>query len=107
MERAGRRVHCREQRDHAQGLGPHDDLRQGRRGRGEAASRRKDLTLKDPKDWKIIGKPVKRLDTVDKVTGKQVYGFDLKLPGMLNAAIKECPVFGGKVKSFDAPRSRA
>src|ERR1700741_3213909 len=47
---------------------------------------------------------MKRLDTADKVTGKQVYGFDLKLPGMLNAAIKDCPVFGGKVKSFDAGR---
>ena len=44
------------------------------------------------------------LDTADKVTGKQVYGVDLKLPGMLNAAIKECPVFGGKVKSFDAAK---
>ena len=65
-------------------------------------SRPKDVKLKDPKDWKIAGKPMKRLDTLDKVTGKQVYGFDLKLPGMLNAAIKECPVFGGKVKSFDA-----
>jgi isoquinoline 1-oxidoreductase beta subunit len=60
--------------------------------------------LKDPKDWKVIGKPMKRLDTADKVTGKQVYGFDLKLPGMLNAAIKESPVFGGKVKSFDAAK---
>jgi isoquinoline 1-oxidoreductase beta subunit len=60
--------------------------------------------LKDPKDWKIAGKPLKRLDTTDKVTGKQVYGFDLKLPGMLNAAIKESPVFGGKVKSFDAAK---
>ena len=64
----------------------------------------KDVTLKDPKDWKIAGKPVKRLDTADKVTGKQVYGFDLKLPGMLNATIKDCPVFGGKVKSFDAAK---
>ncbi len=64
----------------------------------------KEVPLKDPKDWKIAGKSVKRLDTVDKVTGKQVYGFDLKLPGMLNAAIKECPVFGGKVKSFDAAK---
>jgi isoquinoline 1-oxidoreductase beta subunit len=60
--------------------------------------------LKDPKDWKVAGKPMKRLDTADKVTGKQVYGFDLKLPGMLNAAIKESPVFGGKVKSFDAAK---
>jgi isoquinoline 1-oxidoreductase beta subunit len=64
----------------------------------------KDVPLKNPKEWKVIGKPVKRLDTRDKVTGKQVYGFDLKLPGMLNAAIKECPVFGGKVKSFDGAR---
>jgi len=63
-----------------------------------------DVPLKDPKTWKIAGKPVARLDTADKVTGKQVYGFDLKLPGMLNAAIKESPVFGGKVKSFDAAK---
>jgi isoquinoline 1-oxidoreductase subunit beta len=60
--------------------------------------------LKDPKDWKIAGKSVKRLDTADKVTGKQIYGADLRLPGMLNATIKECPVFGGKVKSFDAAK---
>jgi isoquinoline 1-oxidoreductase subunit beta len=60
--------------------------------------------LKDQKDWKIIGKPVKRLDTLDKLTGKQVYSIDFKLPGMLNAAIKDCPVFGGKVKSFDAAK---
>ncbi len=60
--------------------------------------------LKDPKDWKVIGKSKARLDTVDKVTGKQVYGADLTLPGMVNAAIKESPVFGGKVKSFDAAK---
>jgi isoquinoline 1-oxidoreductase beta subunit len=63
-----------------------------------------DVVLKDPKEWKLIGKSVKRLDTIDKVTGAQVYGFDLKLPGMLNAAIKECPVFGGKVKGFEAAK---
>ncbi len=63
-----------------------------------------EVTLKDPKTWKIAGKPVKRLDTVDKTTGKQVFGMDLKLPGMLNAAIKDCPVFGGKLKSFDAAK---
>ncbi|WP_426340367.1 molybdopterin cofactor-binding domain-containing protein [Pseudoduganella sp. S-14] len=61
-----------------------------------------DIKLKDPKDWKLAGKRLARLDTVDKTTGKQVYGMDFKLPGMLNAAIKDCPVFGGKVKSFDA-----
>ena len=67
----------------------------------------KDVPLKDPKDWKIIGKSVKRLDTVDKTTGKMVYGVDVKLPGMLNATIKACPVFGGKVKSFDAAKVAA
>src|SRR5207302_1875158 len=64
----------------------------------EAAARLdvpKDVKLKDPKEWKLVGKPVKRLDTRDKVNGKMVYGADLKLPGMLNAAIKDCPVFGG------------
>ena len=60
------------------------------------------VTLKDPKDWKLAGKRLARLDTVDKTTGKQIYGMDLVLPGMLNAAIKDCPVFGGKVKSFNA-----
>lgn len=60
------------------------------------------VPLKDPKDWKIAGKPLPRLDTRDKLTGKQVYGVDLQLPGMLNASIKACPVFGGKVASFDA-----
>jgi isoquinoline 1-oxidoreductase beta subunit len=60
--------------------------------------------LKDPKDWAIVGKPLKRLDTADKLNGKQVYGADIRLPGMLNAAIKDCPVFGGKVKSFDAAK---
>jgi isoquinoline 1-oxidoreductase beta subunit len=60
-----------------------------------------DVKLKDPKDWKLIGKGIKRLDTSDKTTGKMTYGIDIKLPGMLNAAIKACPVFGGKLKSFD------
>lgn len=57
-----------------------------------------DVKLKDPKDWKIVGKRIARLDTIDKTTGKQIYGMDLKMPGMLNAAVKDCPVFGGKVK---------
>jgi isoquinoline 1-oxidoreductase beta subunit len=73
----------------------------------EAAARLeqpKDVPLKDPKTWKIAGKPVKRLDTAAKVNGTMIYGSDLKLPGMLNAAIKDCPVFGGKVKSFDAAK---
>jgi isoquinoline 1-oxidoreductase beta subunit len=60
-----------------------------------------EVALKDPKDWKLAGKRLARLDTRDKTTGKQVYGSDLKMPGMLNAAIKACPVFGGKLKSCD------
>jgi len=60
-----------------------------------------DVKLKDPKDWTIAGKGLKRLDTPDKVTGTTTYGIDVKLPGMLNAAIKDCPVTGGKLKSYD------
>ena len=60
-----------------------------------------DVKLKDPKDWKLAGKGLKRLDTPDKVVGKTVFGIDVKLPGMLNAAIKDCPVTGGKLKSYD------
>jgi isoquinoline 1-oxidoreductase subunit beta len=60
-----------------------------------------DVKLKDPKDWKIAGKGLKRLDTPDKTTGATIYGIDVKLPGMLNAAIKDCPVTGGKLKSYD------
>jgi isoquinoline 1-oxidoreductase beta subunit len=64
----------------------------------------KDVKLKDPKDWKVIGKPMRRLDTYDKLIGKHQYSMDFRLPGMLSAAVKECPVFGGKVKSFDAAK---
>src|SRR5215470_2636704 len=66
-----------------------------------------EIALKDPKEWKLIGKGVKRLDTRPKVTGEQVYGIDLKLPGMLSAAIKDCPVFGGKVQSFEADKVKS
>jgi len=61
-----------------------------------------DVTLKDPKAWKLAGKRLARLDTVEKTNGAMVYGMDLKLPGLLNAAIVDCPVFGGKVKSVNA-----
>jgi isoquinoline 1-oxidoreductase beta subunit len=63
-----------------------------------------DVKLKDPKDWTLSGQRLARLDTVEKTNGAQVYGADLKLPGMLNAAIAACPVFGGKLKGFDAPK---
>jgi len=64
----------------------------------------KEIKLKDPKDWKIAGKPVKRLDTAPKVDGSLMYGIDVKLPGMLVATIRDCPVHGGKIKSFDAAK---
>jgi isoquinoline 1-oxidoreductase beta subunit len=60
------------------------------------------IPLKDPSTWTIVGKPLLRLDTADKLTGKQVFGMDITMPGMLNAAIKQCPVFGGKVAKYDA-----
>ena len=61
----------------------------------------KDVVLKDPKDFVLIGKPLKRLDTRDKVNGKVVYGIDAMLPDMKFATIKECPVFGGKIAKVD------
>jgi isoquinoline 1-oxidoreductase subunit beta len=61
----------------------------------------KSIKLKDPKDWKIAGRPMPRLDTADKLNGSKVYAIDVKLPGMLCAAIKDCPVYGGKLVSYD------
>ena len=61
-----------------------------------------DVAVKKPSEWTIIGKGVKRLDTVPKLSGKQEYALDIMLPGLLNAAIAQCPVFGGKLVSFDA-----
>jgi isoquinoline 1-oxidoreductase beta subunit len=65
------------------------------------------VTLKDPKDFKIIGKPTKRLDTAGKVNGTAEYGIDVKLPGMVYASLEQCPVIGGKVASFDASKAKA
>ncbi len=61
----------------------------------------KSITLKNPRDWKVAGKPMKRLDTAPKLDGSLVYAVDVKLPGMLCAAIAQCPVFGGTLASFD------
>ena len=61
----------------------------------------KSIKLKDPHKWTIAGKPVKRLDTADKLNGSKVFAIDLRMPGMLNATIKQSPVFGGKLVSFD------
>lgn len=63
-----------------------------------------DVTVKTPAEWKIVGRGVKRLDTVEKLSGKLVFAIDLQLPGMLNASIAQCPVFGGKIGSFDAAK---
>ena len=66
-----------------------------------------EVKLKTPAQWTIIGKGVKRLDTVEKLSGKQVFAIDVQLPDMLNAAIAQCPVFGGKLKSFDADKIKS
>ncbi len=68
----------------------------------------KTIKLKDPKDWKLIGKAgVKRLDTAGKLNGSQVYAIDVKLPGMLTATIMDAPVFGNKLKSYDEAKVKA
>jgi isoquinoline 1-oxidoreductase beta subunit len=66
----------------------------------------KEVPLKDPKDFVLIGKPLKRLDTPDKVNGKAVYGIDAMLPNMKFATLKACPVFGGKVAKVDDSAAR-
>ena len=63
-----------------------------------------DVAVKTPAEWKIVGKGVKRLDTVEKLSGKLVYAIDLQVPDMLNASIAQSPVFGGKLVSFDAAK---
>src|SRR5262249_11684184 len=62
---------------------------------------------KDAKDWSLIGKPTRRLDTRDKIQGRTTYGIDVQLPGMLNAALIQCPVFKGTLKSVDDSKARA
>jgi isoquinoline 1-oxidoreductase subunit beta len=56
--------------------------------------------LKHPKDWTLVRTPQKRLDTLEKVTGKPIFGIDVRVPNMLYAAIVQCPVFGGTPKSY-------
>ena len=65
----------------------------------------KDIVLKDPKDWTLAGKPLPRLDTRGKVDGSQIYSLDYTMPGLLHAAIKNCPIFGGKLKSYEAKQA--
>ena len=65
------------------------------------------VELKDPKTFKLIGKPIKRLDTAEKLNGKAIFGIDVKLPGMLTAVVARAPIFGAKVRSFDDSRARS
>jgi len=67
----------------------------------------KDVPLKDPKDFKLIGKPTRRLDTPDKINGAAQFGLDIALPGMMTVLIARAPVFGGKVLSFNADKTKA
>jgi len=64
----------------------------------------KEVKLKDPKDWNLLGRSAHRLDIRDKVMGKPIFGVDVQLPGMVYAAIAQCPVFGGKLKTVPAER---
>jgi isoquinoline 1-oxidoreductase subunit beta len=66
----------------------------------------KEPKLKDPKDFVIVGKRITRLDTPAKTFGTAEFGIDVKLPGMLYASLEQCPVIGGKVKSFDASKAK-
>ena len=67
----------------------------------------KTVPLKDPKDWKLIGKRTRRLDTPEKITGRARFGMDVQFDGLLTAVVARWPVFGAKVKSFDATRAKA
>ncbi len=64
------------------------------------------VALKDPKDFRIVGKPTKRLDTPAKVNGSAIFGIDVQLPGMLYGVVARCRVFGGKVLHFDGSKAR-
>jgi isoquinoline 1-oxidoreductase beta subunit len=66
-----------------------------------------DVTLKTAKDFRIIGKPTKRLDTPDKTNGKAIFGLDVNLPGMRVAVVARSPFFGGKVKSWNGDKAKA
>jgi len=76
----------------------------------EAASKLtppKEVKLKPASEFRYVGKPLKRLDTADKIRGKAEYGIDTRLPGMLYASLAQCPVIGGKVVSFDAEQAKS
>src|SRR2546430_2716953 len=82
------------------------DLRPACR-KGGAASDAEGAQAQVSWEFRFIGKEVARLDTPDKVSGRTAYGIDVKVPGMLIATVQHCPVFGGKVASFDATKAKA
>ena len=65
------------------------------------------VKLKEPKEWKLIGKPTRRLDGPEKITGKAIFGMDIQFPGLRTALVARGPVFGAKVKSFDGAKAKA
>jgi isoquinoline 1-oxidoreductase beta subunit len=67
----------------------------------------KEVKLKDPSQFTIVGKPTHRVDTAKKVNGTAGFGVDVRLPGMLHASVEHCPVFAGTVVSFDATKAKA
>lgn len=88
----------------------HGDQRRTFGELAEAAMRAtppKEVALKPPSQWQVIGKPTRRLDSSAKVTGRAEFGLDVKLPGLLTALIARSPVFGGTVKSFDGEAAKA
>jgi isoquinoline 1-oxidoreductase beta subunit len=92
----------------AKGVITHSSGKRTTFGKVAAAASRleipKEPKLKDKKDWKLIGTSPARFDIPDKTTGKQIYAADVRLPGMVHASVVQCPVFGGKLKSFDESR---
>lgn len=92
----------------AKGVITHTSGKRTTFGKVAAAASRLDIPkepkLKDKKDWKLIGTSPARFDIPDKTTGKQIYAADVRLPGMVHASVVQCPVFGGKLKSFDESR---
>jgi isoquinoline 1-oxidoreductase beta subunit len=99
---------CRAQNGHVIHTASRRRLSYGRlAGKASSLTPPQNVTLKDPKDFKLIGKPTKRLDTPEKTNGKGIFGLDVKVPGMLVAVVARPPVFGGKVKSFDAAKAKA
>ena len=101
------KAQCRAENSTIVNLATKDRLSYG--SLAEAASKLpvpQNASLKDPTQFRLVGKPQKRMDTPAKVSGQTTFGIDVKVPGMLHAALQRCPVFGGKVASFDATKAK-